>query len=797
MDDSALSKTGKSRGFRLNRYAAVAMVVIAALLAILLKTTVLQFRGLDWDPVNLTRGQGGKMTVKAPRGDIVDSSGRVLAYSSSRDDLYLAYAGLDSQELNRRILDLVKLLGDYGLEPVSKLTDYLDLSSESKSQDPESKEALSFVFKKDLSEIAKWQQNKDLFNLSPATASVPESAKVKLNPQDFYHYLLYSAFAIEDPEAGGNLYYSPWEAWQIMKVRYQIFENNWTFKQGEPVLLAQDIPASLQDILQEQKLSYPGVLLKREFGRQYTDDSRYFSHILGYVGKISAPEYDQLKGQGYSINDYTGKAGVEYTAEPYLQGKTGSLAYGTWFKDQDDFVYREGEGTVDPEPGSTVYLCQDLNVQKTLYASLYDTILSVREKKLGKGDSAAAVMLNVKNGQILAMGSIPSFQPSDFMAPPEDKEAYERAIRDLQDTEHKPIQNRCISEIYAPASTFKPITGQTGILTGVIDRNHNSYECKGKETIGYKNWVCYGEPIHGHGMITLSEGLGYSCNLYFFKLGLDIGIDALSAHCKELGLGEYSNIDLPGEAKGIRPSPELKAQTRMTPGDQEWYPADTCQTAIGQFDHAYTMVQLVRAIAGAVSNELVTPHVIKDIQGPQGQVIRPEQISKQNLGMPQEAVDLIKEGMGELKYYTAFNVTNHNFLDYPINVGAKTGTAEVGLELADINAVFVCFAPLEDPEVAIACIVENGGKGDVSSNIARDLLDAYYGFEPRPELLARLAEMDADPEAFLLMHEREEWHKAQDEDEQDGQETVQTGEDQDFQAEAPENQDGEDIPNNP
>lgn len=747
------------------RYFLLTIVIILALLAILLKTTILQIRGRQWDPVSLTSGEGGRMTVKGPRGDIVDQDGRTLAYSLESNHLYLAPTSVSDRELNKELLAIAQLLRDYGVEALPDLEEYFDLSQESK--DSEEENDLHFVFKKELDEIARWQQDKNLFNLSPETSTLAPRYKVKLKPQNFYDYLLYDLFAIEDKAAGGNLYYTQREAWDIMRLRYLIFVNNWTYQQGEPVKLAENIPEKLKNILSEQKTVYPGVLIKQESERRYTEDSRFFSHILGYVGKISPYEYENLKAEGYGINDITGKAGVEFTAERYLQGKPGSKAYGTWYKKEGEWQYLQGEGGIPASPGASLRLTQSLDVQKVLYASLYDIVQTVREKEIGSATSASAVMMDIKNGRVLAMGSIPSFQPNDFIAPPEDTEARERAVRDLQDTKHKPMQNRCISEIYAPGSTFKGITGQTGILEGVINRVNNRYECKGKETIGYKNWVCYGEPIYGHGMISLEEALGYSCNLYFFKLGLDTGIEAISRHCKELGLGEYSEIDLPGEAKGIRPSPEVKSQTRLTPSDQEWYPADTCQTSIGQFDNAYTLLQMVRAIGGTVSNKLVTPHVIYEIKGADGTIMRPEQVRVKDLGMPAEAVDMVREAMGQQKYYEIFNNTNRNFVDYPVNVGAKTGTAEFGYNEDFANAVFICYAPVEDPEVAICCFVEKGGKGDISSNIARDLLDAYFGFEPRPEIKTRLAELETDPEKFLLIDERADWKPEDEEKDKD------------------------------
>lgn len=728
------------------RFVIFVTAVVLLLSIILVQSASIHLSGKQWDQVEITRGEGSSMVLEAPRGDIVDRSGKTLAYSEYTDSLYLAYSGLNSSELNRMLLDLSRTLEEHGVNAETNLPLYLDWSSDSKQRADRSKP--DYVFKRDLDVILAWQQNRDLFALLPSD-SKKTGMKVMQDPNEFYRYLLYEKFEIEDGKARGNFYYSPDEQWQIMQLRYQILEHNWTFAQGEPVLIALRIPESLKALIHEQGDRFPGAVIKRESRRRYTDDSRYFSHIMGYVGAISANEYESLKSYGYGLNDITGKAGVEYSAERYLHGTNGRAPYGHWDSSGDGAVFREGSGGVPPVPGATVRLTQDVKLQKVLYASLYDTVEYVRESELGNGKSAAAVMIDLANGQVLAMGSIPSYVSTDFTSAAYDEAARERVLDSLTDTIRKPMQNRCISEIYAPGSTFKPVSAAAAIMNHVIDPIANSYECKGKDYIGYKNWVCFGEPDRGHGMITLDEALMYSCNLYFFKMSLDTGIEAISRTAKNLGLGEYTGIDLPGEAKGIRPSPELKYETRLIAQDKEWYPADTCQTSIGQFDNAYTLLQLVRAIGAAGTNRLVVPHVIYDIRSADGQIIRPEQIEIHEAGLNDTSVSMVRSGMSMLKHYQKSNHTYANFQEYPIDVSAKTGTAEVGYDEMSTNALFVCFAPTENPSVAIACIVEGGGKGDVTSNIARDLLDAWFGYEPRPEIVKRLKEMEADPNPFF------------------------------------------------
>lgn len=725
------------------RFLIFAGVMLLAFLWIFWRTASLQLDRSESHGIALSKGTGGAMHMKAKRGDILDRKGRPLAYSVESDSLYLAYTGLPDEELNRLLLDLSEAFETHDVPLLSDLTLYFDLAARDRLEG-----AGSFVFRQDMDRIARWQQHPDLFALLPLQEGKGSQGRVKTDPQAFYDYLLYDAFAIERRDVQGSLRYSAEEAWKIMRLRYQLMLENWTFMQGEPVRLAREIPAALKAEIQEQSLRYQGVVISQESTRRYSDDARYFAHSLGYVGPISAESYERLKPFGYQINDQVGQAGVEASAERYLHGKNGRRPFGTWLLEQGQRRFEAGREGRLPEPGASVRLTLDTHVQKVLYASLYDTIAYVREHELGHASSAAAVMLDLKKGQILAMGSVPSFEPSDFLQASHDELAAKRVQDALEDQRLRPLQNRCISEIYAPGSTYKAVSAAAAIMEEVITPEQNSYLCQGKEEIGFKTWVCFGEPIHGHGLITLEEALVHSCNLYFFKMALDTGIADLTHWAQRFGLGEYTGVDLPGEVKGIRPSPALKALTRKMAQDQEWYPADTCQTAIGQFDNAYTPLQLARAIGAIASNRLLSPHVIAEIRSPDGRLLREEELSTQDAGLNETALSMIKEGMRNLKNYGNSHHTQRNFAQYPIDVSAKTGTAEVGTDDLTTNAVFVCFGPTEDPEFAIACIVEQGGKGDVSSNIARDLIDAYYGFEPRPQITSLLEEMEKRPLVF-------------------------------------------------
>ena len=718
--------TGDNSADLKRRYVLLGVVLFLALIVILGRTSALQLSDRQAEQVAETRGSGTQMRVNAPRGDIVDISGQPIAYSEAVNMLYLASADLDSTELNAELLEISRHLNDSDVEQVRGLTAYFDISSDSAAGDP------TFVFKRPIDEIKRWQSNKDLFNLAE-TEDKRAKNRFRTDPAEFFEYLLYDKFNIEDEEAGGDRRYTDLEAFEIMKLRYILLENNWRFLQGAPIKLAGPLTPELSAMFSEQNQRFPGVLTVREYQRKYSPDSRYFSHVLGYTGAITAAEYELMKDFGYSIDDTVGKAGVEYWAEQYLHQTPGTMPYRTWQKDEDGFDFVQGTGGQEPLPGANVRLTLDSGMQQHLLRVLQDNCELHRKRDVGKARSAAAVMLDLKTGAVLAMGSIPDYDPTMFERAPYDDEAAAEVERYLTDNDNKPLLNRCVSEIYSPGSTFKPVTAAAGLEMGVITPSSSDYECKGTEEIAYRMWRCYEKPIEGHGILDLNEAMVTSCNLYFFKLGLDIKIDNLEDMAKRLGFGNYTGIDLPNEAKGIVPGREVKRLTRAKPEDQGWFPADTCQSAIGQFDNAYTLIQLCRGIGAIATGDLVTPHIIKEITAVDGSIIKPEVINNSSVGLSTETINAVRTAMGGLKDHGGPN-TVRNFKDYPINVSAKTGTAEVesrdGKALTT-NAVYVAFAPTENPQVAIACLVEEGYAGDILSDIAREMFDYYFDLPPR------------------------------------------------------------------
>jgi penicillin-binding protein 2 len=217
-----------------------------------------------------------------------------------------------------------------------------------------------------------------------------------------------------------------------------------------------------------------------------------------------------------------------------------------------------------------------------------------------------------------------------------------------------------------------------------------------------------------------------SCNLYFFNLGVRTGINSIDEWGQKLGLGEYTGIDLPGESKGFRASRETKKLLRSNPEDQIWFPADTCQSAIGQFDNSFTILQLAVYTAALATGNRVTPYVIDSITRQDGVIMRDSKMDPEPIGLKESTLEAVRRGM--INVVSSSEGTAYRaFRDFPIAVAAKTGTAETGFEdRSSSNGLFICYAPADDPQVAIAQIVEKGAWGSNTIAIARDLLAAYF-----------------------------------------------------------------------
>jgi penicillin-binding protein 2 len=724
----------RMHNFLRSRHALLAVVFILAGSMIFYSTAALQLSSSAAATVSETTGVSRQLIVPANRGDIIDAAGVPLAYSKSINVLYLSYASLDSTRLNSMLLDLSKYLDENKVNYKSDLTDYFTLNHDACGHAPgEEEDCGQPVFLKDDAETLYWQTDTNLFGLIKENGNeIPSMTNklIKLDPDLFFDYLRYKYFEIEDLKADGQLFTKS-DAFRIMKLRYLIAQNYWAFINGKPVELARDVSDDFISKINEQNFRFRGVLAGNDSKRVYTSSASYMSHVLGYTGRISSSQYDDLRTLGYAADAIIGQSGVEASAERYLAGKSGAKPYNIWsFAGEEGTFFSELIGS-DPIPGANVRLTLDLKLQKIAVDSLSRVIDEIRNspnnKNKGDADAGSVVMLDVRTGEVLVMASYPNYDPNDFILQSTDDAAMKRVQSYLTDKTQKPMWNRAMMEIYAPGSTFKAVTSVAALESNTITPASNTIRCLGHETIGEWPWKCLEYPGSGHGNLTLVEALATSCNMYFYNLGFRTGIDQINKYGKLLGLGEYTGIDLPGESKGFRSSRETKVLLRANPSDQIWFPADTCQTAIGQFDNSFTILQLGVYTAALATGKRVTPHVISSITRNDGTIVQNDYQTPKPIGLKESTLKAIREGMVASTVVKEGTAAKY-FKDYPIKVAAKTGTAETGKEdVSSSNGLFICYAPADNPQVAIAQIVEKGAWGSNTIGIAKSLLDAYFG----------------------------------------------------------------------
>ena len=741
-DEDHVSSTGVSNkvgitqrmlDFVTSRYFVLGLVFCVFGLLILIKTVSLQFSDYSKKISATSVGVSHQYVVPAPRGDIIDRNGRVIATNQEINVLMLANSGLSDEQLNSMCLELSYLFDEYNCVPVADLDDYF-------SVDP-------YRFLKSDEDIALWQTNRNLFALkepNPNTVVTYTDSYVKNDPKVFFLYLR-RLFKLDEN-------YNEEEAYRIIRIRYQIYMDNWSFQTGTPVMIAKDVPEELIRFLLEQNYHYMGILANKEYRRVYTPLAKYSSHVIGYVGKISQERLTELEPVGYLASDLVGQAGVEAQMERYLHGQYGEKPYNIWSTDEENGFFYDYALGIDPVPGATVELTIDSNIQQVGINAIKDYITAAQraeelkpaDERYKTANAGAFVMMNVKTGEIIAMGSYPDFDPNDFVLSMEgDAQAkvqvkYYLGIDEYQDITavDMPLWNRAIMSMYPPGSTFKMVTALAALDSGHITTENSEVRCVSPTDFGGMPWKCLEKPDTGHGLLDLTSGLATSCNIYFASLGVDTTINEIDRIGQSLGLGELTGIDLPGEIPGIRANRANKRLLRqsITDEDKEWHVADTAQAAIGQFDNCFTVIQLARYTAALATNNLVTPHVVRRVVAADGSVLYTGSTKAIPLGFDESYLEAIHVGMRAV-VTSKQGTANGRLGDFPIKVACKTGTAETGFEEIKkeySNGLFVCYAPYDDPEICIALCIERGEWGSYTSDIAKKLLMAYFAI-PDPK----------------------------------------------------------------
>ena len=631
--------------------------------------------------------------IQAARGNILDRYGRVLVSNSSCNNLSINITELfDQDDPNAIILELCSAVENFGDEYIDTLPITM---------------APPFAY----TEMSELQRNM-LDAWLRANDMTREATAVEVMAAMRTRYDVGSEYSAED-------------ARRIVGVRYEI-NDRYNINTTDYVF-AEDVSMPLLTYLMEQDI--PGFKVSTSYVREYKTSCA--PHLLGYIGPVTQEEWERYSGGGYELDAQVGKDGVEFAFENYLHGVDGEAEVTSTI----DGITIATTYTTDPDPGKHVYLTLDIGLQEVCeeaLASHIEAINEVREQTNLEAElygtestelitGGALCVVKVDTGEPLALVSWPTYNAETML------DDYEDLLADT----NAPLYNRALMGVYAPGSTFKPCTA-TALMAEDILSPLTTLVTMGQFTKyvdqGYapECWI-YSTYKFTHGEINVVQAITYSCNYFFYYYGDRLGIDKMAYYAKLYGLGEHTGIELP-EVTGQMSTQNFKEQYTGI----RWFQGDTLQSAIGQSFTEFTPLQMAEYCATIANNG--TRHsaaLLKEVRSYDYSRILYQRSAEvlSTVDVDQVVFDSLHYGMWGVIYDAASTLTDQ-WLDCDVIVGAKTGTAQRGEGLVN-NAMFILYAPYENPEIAISIAVEKGGAGATLSPVARQVVDYYFSFHSR------------------------------------------------------------------
>ena len=632
--------------------------------------------------------------VKAARGDILDRNGNVLVGNRASYDLVINHYVLrNSATPNQSIYDLVTMCKELGIE----YTDRFPVTQER-----------PFTYTVDQYNSA-WQGYFQKFLQHRGELDSDTSAALLIET-------LRKSYEI--PEE-----WSDEEARLVIGIRYEMTLRDLTTLPNY-VFITDAAEEHLSTILE---MNTPGLSVESSTVREYHTDAA--AHILGYVGAMDQAQWNEYKTkEGYSMDSEIGQAGFEKAFESYLHGTDGIRVDkvapdGTVIES----YYKEGQ---EPKAGNNVEVTIDLNLQTVAEEALAATMAGLREQEEGRSgtdaEGAAVVVQDVKTGQILVCASYPTYDLSRFF------EDYNQIL----EADYNPLYNRALQATYPPGSTYKMSMVVAGINNHYINMASTIEDLgvfdKYKDTEFDATCLEYSRNGVTHGHINAMQALCVSCNYFFYDLGDTMTIELIDETAKGLGLGEPTGIEL-AENIGYRANPETKAMVHKNSKDQSrWYAADKVLASIGQSENRFSPLQLCvytstlanrgTRMAATFLNRIVSNDYRELISENKPRVMSQMDISD-------DAYLAYTQGMRMVASYSEGNLTGTaywKFISYPIAIAAKTGTAQTDKKDASDHGAFVCYAPYDDPQIAIAVYGERAGSGATMSAVAKAIMDLYF-----------------------------------------------------------------------
>lgn len=632
--------------------------------------------------------------ITAPRGEIYDRNGVILATNKLSYDVELYKVRVSTKEQNDGILRLVEILNENSDKVYSTFPVNDDLNG--------------FNFE-NTEEEQKWKKEMKLDSTLTFDQVIDKYIE-KYELQDYSDNRLNQIKMIE--------------------IKYEANLNGYSLFNSATI--AKDISQKSVAKIGEEKYKIYGISIV-SVPKRYYPNGNLLSHTIGYVSKISSTEYEKEKEEGYSVNSVVGKAGIEQSFEKYLKGKDGVI------KEETDTLGNVSSQTetTEAKSGDNVTLTIDYRLQKVAEESLLNTINGLQNgtlvgKKFSDANAGAVVVLDVDSGEVLASASYPTYDINSLIGG--------ISLKDwnaLQNNSLHPMLNRVVSGTYSPGSTFKMLVGMAGLMNGKITVDEKYYD-PGIYPYGYhpKCWL-YTDRHMTHGWINIEGAIKGSCNCYFYEVGRRIGISEIVKYAKLFGLGQKTGIELSGEAAGTIAGADDKSEDGLK---SPWYLGDTLSAAIGQSGSSYTPIQLANYIATianggklnkvslikSVDNEVAgTSESLADINKYTSEYTGVN-FEEKDLNINSEYIDAIKKGMLSVTSETG-GTSYIVFKNSDIQVAGKTGTAQV--PNGNNNGIFVGFAPYDNPKIAVVAVIEHGGEGTYTANVVKPIMEEYFNID--------------------------------------------------------------------
>ena len=626
--------------------------------------------------------------IRAARGDIVDTNGKVLVTNRvSYDLVFNHFVILNCGNPNERLLELAKLCQRLEIS----YADHLPISN-----------TYPFYYTLQNTSTA-WQGYFQAFLVNRGNLDSDIPAGVLMQQ-------LRKSYAIPED-------WSDEDARLVIGLRYELTLRNGVTNLPNFVFKEDVSDKQLAAILE---LNIPGLNVETSTVRQY--NTTYAAHVLGYIGAMNADQWAVYQEQGYALDALVGQSGFELAFESYLHGTDGIRV---------DEVTADGTVInsyfeVEPVSGGNVEVSIDLAMQMAAEDALEETILNLRSDDKNAAETGhdaeggAVVAIDVKTGQVLVCGSYPTYDLSNLFT----------NWNEINAAEYDPLVNRALNATYAPGSTYKPLMVIAGIETGVLTPTENIYDYGvykkyassgfAPECLQYTN---YG---YTHGNVNAATALKYSCNYYFYVLSERLDIAKWDLIAASMGLGEPTGVEL-YEYLGRRANAANKSLLYAGTENAGWYKADQIMSSIGQSINKFTPIQLasyamalgnrgVRYQATFLDRVLVADYSSVIFEN-QSKILTQVSLSDTAYATYLDGMKQVTESGG-----TAYSA----FKNYPVKVAAKTGTAET--DTGSANGAFICFAPADDPQIAICVYGEKAGGGSRLANVAKTILDVYFGY---------------------------------------------------------------------